>query len=62
MKAFQILAKVVRITNERSKVDEITQNENSTFELGEYPIESIQNHRFAFLHSELRRGGDSNPR
>lgn len=61
-KAFQILAKLVELTNNRSKVDKKDENVNPTIELEEKIDYSTQTPDFAFLHSDVRRGWDSNPR
>lgn len=61
-KAFKILAKLAELTNKSTKVDEKVENTNTTFVREEKIDNSIQNGSFAFLHPEVRRWGDSNPR
>ncbi len=61
-KAFKILAKLVELTNNSTKVDKKDEFEELTFVQDEKVDNSIYNHHFAFLHPEVRRGWDSNPR
>ena len=60
--AFKMLARLAKITNSRSKVVKKTEKETRTFELKEKPVNSIPMSNFAFLHPDVRREGDSNPR
>ena len=61
-KAFQILAKLVELTNKSTKVDKNEEKQSTTFELNEKIDKPIQIPSFSFLHPEVRRRQDSNLR
>jgi site-specific DNA recombinase len=58
--AFKILAKLIQLTNESSKVDENRENYNSTFEPEEKTVKSTKLSNFGLLCSDVQGCSDSN--